>query len=106
MKTHLVIAFCLLAGPASAQALGSVLCDGSMKKINAEMKATEMRVQQLEHAPAPEKCSAMRVHLIMLQRADEVFGRCLAGPPRDEKLAPIKSSAAYLGTYVAENCGG
>jgi hypothetical protein len=77
-----------------------------MKKINAEMKATEMRVQKLEQAPEPEKCSAMRVHLLVLQRADEVFGRCLAGPPRDEKLGPIKGSAAYFGTYVAENCGG
>jgi hypothetical protein len=99
-----VIASLAFATPASAQVFGSVHCKASLRKIGLELKATQRRLDTVE---APDDvCSAMRVHVLTLDRASEIFGRCKEGADRDEAVGKADSSAASLRSEMERSCGG
>jgi hypothetical protein len=93
-----------ICGTAHAQAPESVLCHANIRKLDAELQATERRVDALNNAAKAERCSAMRVHLNVLFRAKDLYGRCLREEQREQRLPPLSGSTAYFRTYVGENC--
>ena len=48
----------------------------------------------------------MRVHVLTLEHASEVFGRCTEGSERSDKVGQADASAAELRATFAQSCGG
>jgi hypothetical protein len=96
----------LFAGAdAQAQALGSVNCKAALRNIEIDLKATERKLSSVENGTADQKCSAMNVHVITLDRAAVIFGRCTEAPARDEKVGQAQASAADFRDQIAKTCG-
>lgn len=94
----------LASGEVHAQALGSVHCKASLRQIDIDLKATERKLQSTANAAAEEKCSAMNVHVLTLERAAVIFGRCTEGRAREENLAQAEASVADFRDLIAKTC--
>ncbi|BCJ90147.1 hypothetical protein IZ6_08820 [Terrihabitans soli] len=92
-------------GEVHAQAFGSVHCKAALRQIETDLQATGRKLQSTENGATAEKCSAMNVHVLTLEHAAEVYGRCIAGQERDEKLGRTNVSAADLRDLIAKTCG-
>jgi hypothetical protein len=92
-------------GQAHAQALGSVHCKASLRNIGIDLKATERKLSSVQNGSVEQKCSAMNVHVHTLERAREVFGRCLEASGRDGNVGQADASAADLRDQIAKTCG-
>jgi len=99
---------CLIvaAQPALAQVFGSVHCKAALRQIDIDLKATQRKLDSVQTSTGAEKCSAMRVHVLTLEHASEVFGRCTEGGERADKVGQADASAAELRETFAQSCGG
>lgn len=95
----------LASGAADAQALGSVHCKAALRQIDVDLKATDRKLQSVANGTVEEKCSAMKVHVLTLEHAAEVFGRCTEGRARDENVGQAEGSAADFRDMIAKTCG-
>jgi hypothetical protein len=107
LKLFLCVALLsVLAGSeVHAQAFGSVHCKAALRNIDIDLKATERKLQSTAHAATADKCSAMNVHVITLDRAAMIYGRCIEESVREEKVGPAKASAADFRDMIAKTCG-
>jgi hypothetical protein len=94
----------LASGDARAQVFGSVHCKASLRQIEIDLKATERKLQSVANAGAGEKCSALNVHVITLERAAVIFGRCTEERAREENVGQAKASAADFRDQIAKTC--
>jgi hypothetical protein len=95
----------LASGDALAQAFGSVHCKASLRQIEIDLKATQRKLQSTANAAAADKCSAMNVHVITLDRAAVIYGRCMEESVREENVGKAKASAADVRDQIAKTCG-
>lgn len=107
LKLFLCVALLsVLAGSqVHAQAFGSVHCKAALRNIDIDLKATERKLQSTINAATAEKCSAMNVHVITLDRAAVIYGRCMEEDARDENTGRAKASAADIRDMIAKTCG-
>jgi hypothetical protein len=106
-RAALVFACLVLAAPpAFAQALGSVHCKAALRQIDIDLKATQRKLDSVQTSTADAKCSAIRVHVLTLEHASEVFGRCTEGQERMENVGQADASAAEFRAKFAQSCGG
>ena len=103
-STVFVVGLLALSSPAFGQALGSVHCKASLRQIEVDLNATQLRLDAVELADSAKKCSAQRVRAVMLERADQIYGRCLEGTERETKTRDAQSGAAALREKIAEGC--
>ena len=101
-----LLALVAFAPAALAQTLGSVNCKASLREIDAVLKATERKLESVRNSAGEETCSAMRVHVLTLERAGEIFGRCTEGGEREQKVGQADASAAGIRAEIAQSCGG
>ena len=107
MRTALLFACVVLfAPPAFAQVFGSVHCKAALRQIDVDLKATQRKLDSVQTSTLAEKCSAMRVHVLTLEHASEVFGRCTEGGERSDRVGQADASAAELRATFAQSCGG
>jgi hypothetical protein len=104
LRVVLIAFFALAVTPASAQVLGSVHCKASLRQIDIDLKATQRRLDAVQ--TQDDKCSAMRVHVLTLERASQIFARCTEGPARDENVGQAENSAADTRILMERGCGG
>jgi hypothetical protein len=106
LKPVSALLFLLLAGSeVQAQAFGSVHCKASLRQVEIDLKATERKLQSVANGTAEEKCSAMNVHVLTLERAAVIFGRCTEGATREENVGQAQGSAADFRDRIAKTCG-
>jgi hypothetical protein len=96
----------LAAPPAFAQAFGSVHCKAALRQIDVDLGATQRKLDSVQTSTLAEKCSAMRVRVLTLEHASEVFGRCTEGGERSDRVGQADTSAAEMRATFAQNCGG
>lgn len=94
----------VFATPAFAQVFGSVHCKASLRQIDIDLKATQRRLDTVR--TQEDTCSAMLVHVLTLDRASQIFGRCKEGADRDQAVGKAGSSAASLRSEMERKCGG
>lgn len=95
----------LAGGDVHAQVFGSVHCKASLRQIETDLKATDRKLQSVADSGVEEKCSAMNVHAIMLERAAVIYGRCIEESTRAEKIVQANASAAGVRDQIAKTCG-
>lgn len=106
LKAFVALSLLVLAGSeVRAQAFGSVHCKASLRQIEIDLKATERKLQSVANGTAEEKCSAMNVHVLTLERAAVIFGRCTEGTAREENVGQARGSAADFRDRIAKTCG-
>jgi hypothetical protein len=91
---------------AHAQAFGSVHCKAAIRFVGVDLQATERKLSSVENGTVDEKCSAMRVRVLTLEHASEVYGRCMEGNERADNVGQAEASAAGLRDQIAKTCGG
>jgi hypothetical protein len=92
------------SGDVQAQAFGSVHCKAALRQVEADLQATGRKLQSVANAGADEKCSALNVQVITLDRAAVIYGRCVEESTRAEKVGGAKASAADLRDQIAKTC--
>lgn len=96
----------LNAVPATAQTLGSVLCKASLRKLEGDLGGSLRRVETTAQAAIDEKCQALNVRKFVLDEAVRIYGRCMDGSAREEKLTQTADSAAGVRIEIERTCGG
>ncbi|TXN20424.1 hypothetical protein FV217_18035 [Methylobacterium sp. WL9] len=96
----------LAAGTASeAWAQGDALCARDVLIANSMQRQA---LDQLEGAGDDQasQCRVWRRHVDTMRRISGVYGRCLSGPERKEKLAQVQGSETEFGGLVRSRCKG
>ena len=89
----------VLAQQGSAACARDVLVAGSMQR---------QAIDQLESAGDDEagRCRVWRRHVDTMRRAAGVYGRCLSGAERTERLAQVQGSEREFAELVRGRCKG
>lgn len=98
------VIFC--SAPAAAQIFGSVLCKASLRKLEDDLGGSQRKVETTAQAATDERCQALNVREFVLEEAVRVYGRCLDGTEREQKLAETDDSAAGIRMEIERTCGG
>ena len=102
-RTALVLAVLLAPGSLHAQSDAAcardVLVAGSMQR---------QAIEQLEGGGDDEAslCRVWRRHVETMRRIAGVYGRCLSGPERTERLSQVQSSEKEFAGLVRSRCRG
>ena len=96
----------LNAVPVQAQTFGSVLCKASLRKLDGDLGGSLRRVEDTAQADIETRCEALKVRKFVLEEAVRVYGRCMDGSAREEKLAQTEDSAAEVRIEMERTCGG
>jgi hypothetical protein len=80
-------------------------CQRDLFMTRAALNQTTDRLQKTKPEPA-ELCRAWRFHLDTLRRASAVYGRCLTGGERSEKVGDMNSQASDFARLIGERCRG
>lgn len=91
--------------PAAAQAGGDATCQRDV------LVATSMQRQatdQLETAADNDasRCRVWRRHVDTMRRIAGVYGRCLSGPERKERLEQVQGSESEFSGLIKARCKG
>ena len=96
-----------LAGgfPASARAESEAACARDVLVANSMRRQA---IEQLEGVGDDEaaRCRVWRRHVDTMRRLAGVYGRCLSGPERKERLAEVQGSETEFGALVRSRCKG
>ncbi|WP_438617034.1 hypothetical protein [Methylobacterium haplocladii] len=101
-----LLAIGLVAGTASfARAQGEAACARDVLIANSMQRQA---LDQLEGAGDDQagQCRVWRRHVDTMRRIAGVYGRCLSGPERKEKLAQVQGSESEFGGLVRSRCKG
>lgn len=94
-----------LAFGASAAAAQDTTCPRDV------LVASSMQRQAIDQLEAggedePSRCRAWRRHVETMRRIASVYGRCLSGPERKDKLAEVQGSEREFGGLIGSRCRG
>lgn len=105
MRKALLIGLAFLVPEiAHAQALGSVNCRAQLRKLEAELSATQRRIEGVKDASADEFCAAAQVRLYTLERAATLYDRCTEGDTRDTHRTQTLSALQELRDSLYGRC--
>ncbi|WP_457106032.1 hypothetical protein [Methylobacterium sp. P5_C11] len=92
-----------LLGPAAAQ--GDTTC---ARDILVAQSMQRQAVDQLEQADGDDakNCRIWRRHVETMRRVASVYGRCLSGSERNERLAQVQGSDREFSTAIKARCKG
>ena len=92
-----------LAGPALAQ--GETTC---ARDLLVAQSMQRQAIEQLEQADGEDSknCRVWRRHVETMRRVAGVYGRCLSGSERTERLAQVQGSDREFSAVVKARCRG
>ncbi|MGV7031716.1 hypothetical protein [Methylobacterium symbioticum] len=97
----------LVLGPVSAQAQAGA--DGTCPRdVLVAQSMQRQAIDQLEQADGDEAktCRIWRRHVDTMRRVASVYGRCLSGSERNERLAQVQGSEREFSTAIKTRCRG
>jgi hypothetical protein len=99
----LALAAGLTAGPALAQ--GDTTC---ARDLLVAQSMQRQAVDQLEQADGDEakNCRVWRRHVETMRRVASVYGRCLSGSERGERLGQVQGSDREFSAAIKARCRG
>ena len=105
LRTPTLIAIlAALAGPALAQG-GETTC---ARDLLVAQSMQRQALEQLEQADGDDvkTCRIWRSHVETMRRVASVYGRCLSGSERGERLAQVQGSDRGFSTAIKARCKG
>ncbi|MBE7201531.1 MAG: hypothetical protein INR70_27515 [Parafilimonas terrae] len=93
----------LMAGPALAQ--GETTC---ARDLLVAQSMQRQAIDQLEQADGDDvkNCRIWRRHVETMRRVAGVYGRCLSGSERGERLAQVQGSDREFSAAIKARCRG
>ena len=93
----------LLSGPAAAQ--GDTTC---ARDLHVAQSMQRQAIDQLEQADSDDAktCRVWRRHVETMRRVASVYGRCLSGSERGERLAQVQGSDREFSAAIKTRCKG
>lgn len=106
MRTALISLCIGLATPALAQAPGTDTACARDVLVASSMQ--RQAIDQLEQVGSDEadRCRVWRRHVETMRRVASVYGRCLSGAERSERLAQVQGSEKEFSALVRKSCKG
>jgi hypothetical protein len=106
VTTHSGLAACLLVAsltPAFAQ--GDATCARDVLVANSMQRQA---IDQLESAGEDDasRCRVWRRHVDTMRRIAGVYGRCLSGPERAERIGQVQGSEKEFSGLLRSRCKG
>ena len=104
-RPPVLAAIALLAFATPARAGGDATCARDLLVASSMQRQA---IEQLESAGDDDagRCRVWRRHVDTMRRIASVYGRCLSGPERKEKLDQVQGSEAEFGGLVRTRCKG
>jgi len=103
----LVVALLLVAAPAGAQQRGATdtACARDVLVANSMQRQA---IDQLEQAgsEAADQCRVWRRHVETMRRVASVYGRCLSGAERTDRLNQVQTSEKEFAGMIRGQCKG
>ncbi|MCJ2125132.1 hypothetical protein [Methylobacterium sp. J-077] len=96
----------ILAGlPGLAQAQGEATC---ARDVLVAQSMQRQALEQLEQADGDDakNCRVWRRHVDTMRRVASVYGRCLSGSERVQRLAQVQGSDREFSAAIKARCGG
>ncbi|GJE75595.1 MULTISPECIES: hypothetical protein [Methylorubrum] len=106
VTTRSGLAACLLvASLAPALAQGDATCARDVLVANSMQRQA---IDQLESAGEDDasRCRVWRRHVDTMRRIAGVYGRCLSGPERGERIGQVQSSEKEFSGLLRSRCKG
>ena len=100
--TRLALPLILIAGAAAAQE-PSAACRRDVLVAESSLKLARDDLDRVGDSDA-DRCRAWRANVATLRRAGTVFGRCLAGRERAERVAQVETPAREFEGLLRERC--
>jgi hypothetical protein len=104
MRTAFCAAALLVAATGGARAT-----DGTCARdLLVAQSSQKMAIERLETVGDSEadRCRGWRQHVDTMRRAATVYGRCLSGAERSEKLAQVQGSEKEFSELLRSRCKG
>lgn len=101
----LAVGWLALLGPALAQSGADTAC---ARDVLVASSMQRQAIDQLEQAGSDEadRCRVWRRHVETMRRVASVYGRCLSGAERGERLAQVQGSEKEFSGLVRARCRG
>lgn len=94
----------LLAAPGAARATDGT-CARDLLVAQSSQRVALERLETLGDSEA-DRCRGWRQHVDTMRRAATVYGRCLTGAERTQRLAQVQSSEREFNALVQSRCRG
>ncbi|GJD61412.1 hypothetical protein [Methylobacterium frigidaeris] len=104
MRTSLCAAVFLLAATAGARATDGTCARDLLVAQSSQRTAIE-RLETLGDSEA-DRCRGWRQHVDTMRRAATVYGRCLSGAERSQRLAQVQGSEKEFSDLLRSQCKG
>lgn len=101
-----VVSAVILAGlSCSAWAQGDATCG---RDVLVAQSMQRQALEQLEQADGDDgkNCRVWRRHVDTMRRVASVYGRCLSGSERAQRLAQVQGSDREFSAAIKARCGG
>ena len=93
----------ILAGPAAAQ--GDTTCARDLLVAQSMQRQAIDQLEQVDSDDA-KACRIWRRHVETMRRVASVYGRCLSGSERGERLAQVQGSDREFSAAIKARCKG
>ena len=103
MRARAALLLALLAAPASAQ--GDSACPRDVLVAQSQQRLALDRLEQTGSDEAAT-CRVWRSHVDTMRRVGAVYGRCLTGAERTQRLAQVQDSEREFAAAIKARCGG
>nr|WP_244537086.1 hypothetical protein [Methylobacterium pseudosasicola] len=106
MIFRLAASFVVLASlPELAQAQNEATCG---RDVLVAQSMQRQALEQLEQADGDDakNCRVWRRHVDTMRRVASVYGRCLSGSERAQRLAQVQGSDREFSAAIKAQCGG
>ena len=99
------LALALIPAGAGAQSAADGTCP---RDVLVAQSMQRQAIDQLEQADGDEakNCRIWRRHVDTMRRVASVYGRCLSGSERNERLAQVQGSEREFATAIKARCRG
>ena len=92
------------AGAAGAGYVDTPECRRDLGAMELNFAETLHRLDRARLAAQGEKCAAYRHHVVVMQRASDVFARCATGHERGENVGQMIGSIEDVSLLIRERC--
>ena len=90
--------------PAIAGAERNPTCTRELAVTETSLRKTLVHLQTVATAGQTEKCAAYRQHVEAMNKAREVFSRCMSGSARDADVRQIDGALESTNGMIARSC--
>lgn len=103
----LAVVLGLAAGPVAAEPRGAT-DTACARDVLVASSMQRQAIDQLEQAgsEAADQCRVWRRHVETMRRVASVYGRCLSGAERTERLAQVQTSEKEFSGLIRSQCKG